>query len=61
MITALTQNKPDPVYFNEPLSMGQKQCEKFYYLNLLKKISHYQLILMSLYLWDKNNVKNFII
>ena len=39
MITAMTQNKPAPVYFNEPLSMGQKQCEKFYYLNLLKKVS----------------------
>jgi len=39
MITAMTQNKPAPVYFNEPLSMGQKQCEKFFYLNLLKKVS----------------------
>ena len=39
MITAMTQNKAAPVYFNEPLSMGQRQCEKFYYLNLLKKIS----------------------
>ena len=38
MITAMTQNKPAPVYFNEPLSMGQKQCEKFYYLYLLKKV-----------------------
>ena len=39
MITSMTQNKPAPVYFNEPLSMGQRQCEKFYYLNLLKKVS----------------------
>ena len=39
MIQAMTQNKPAPVYFNEPLSMGQRQCEKFYYLNLLNKIS----------------------
>ena len=38
MITAMTQNKPAPVYFNEPLSMGQRQCEKFYYLSLLKKV-----------------------
>ena len=37
MITAMTQNKPAPVYFNEPLSMCQRQCEKFYYLNLLNK------------------------
>ena len=28
-----------PVYFNEPLSMLQKQCEKFYYLELLNKAS----------------------
>ena len=26
-----------PVYFNEPLSMLQKQCERFYYLDLLNK------------------------
>ena len=38
MITSMTQNKPAPVYFNEPLSMGQRQCEKFYYLDLLKKV-----------------------
>ena len=37
MITAMTQNKPAPVYFNEPLSMCQRQCEKFYYLSLLNK------------------------
>ena len=39
MISAVTQNKPAPVYFNEPLSICQKQCEKFYYLDLLKKVS----------------------
>ena len=38
MISAATQNKPAPVYFNEPLSICQKQCEKFFYLNLLKKV-----------------------
>ena len=38
MITAITQNKPSPVYFNEPISMLQKQCEKFYYLNLIKNV-----------------------
>ena len=26
-----------PVYFNEPISMGQKQCEKFKYIDLLIK------------------------
>ena len=39
MISAVTQNKPAPVYFNEPLSICQKQCEKFLYLDLLKKVS----------------------
>ena len=38
MIQAMTQNKPAPVYFNEPLSMGQRQCEKFFYLSLLNKV-----------------------
>ena len=38
MISAVTQNKPAPVYFNEPLSICQKQCEKFFYLDLLKKV-----------------------
>ena len=38
MITSMTQKKPAPVYFNEPLSMGQRQCEKFYYLDLLNNI-----------------------
>ena len=38
MVTNFTQNKTAvPVYFNEPLSMLQKQCEKFYYLDLLNK------------------------
>ena len=40
MVTNLTQNKSAlPVYFNEPLSMLQKQCEKFYYIDLLNKAS----------------------
>ena len=39
MIISVTQNKPAPVYFNEPLSICQKQCEKFFYLDLLKKVS----------------------
>ena len=39
MIQSMTQNKPAPVYFNEPLSMGQRQCEKFHYLSLLNKVS----------------------
>ena len=37
MITNLTKRLPSPVYFNEPLSMGQKQCEKFKYMDLLIK------------------------
>ena len=38
MVSNFTQNKTAlPVYFNEPLSMLQKQCEKFYYLDLLNK------------------------
>ena len=40
IVTNFTQNKALPVYFNEPLSMGQKQCEKFYYLDLLKKAAN---------------------
>ena len=41
MVINFTQNKTAlPVYFNEPLSMLQKQCEKFYYLDLLKKVSN---------------------
>ena len=40
VVTNFTQNKTAlPVYFNEPLSMLQKQCEKFYYLDLLNKAS----------------------
>ena len=34
-ITNLTKKAPSPVYFNEPISMGQKQCEKFKYIDLL--------------------------
>ena len=40
IVTNFTQKKALPVYFNEPLSMGQKQCEKFYYLDLLKKAAN---------------------
>ena len=37
VITNMTKKLPSPVYFNEPLSMGQKQCEKFKYMDLLIK------------------------
>jgi hypothetical protein len=37
VVTNLTKKLPSPVYFNEPLSMGQKQCEKFKYMDLLIK------------------------
>ena len=40
IVTNFTQKKALPVYFNEPLSMVQKQCEKFYYLDLLKKAAN---------------------
>ena len=39
MISSMTKNQPMPIYFNEPISMCQKQCEKFYYLDLLNKAS----------------------
>ena len=39
MITTFTKKQSAPVYFNEPISMTQKQCEKFYYLDLLTKAS----------------------
>ena len=39
IINIYTKKLSSPVYFNEPLSMGQKQCEKFFYLDLLKKAS----------------------
>ena len=35
VITNMTKKLPSPVYFNEPLSMGQKQCERFKYIDLL--------------------------
>ena len=35
LITNMTKKAPSPIYFNEPLSMGQKQCEKFKYMDLL--------------------------
>ena len=37
MITNLTKKLPSPVYFNEPISTGQKNCEKFKYMDLLIK------------------------
>ena len=37
MITNMTKKLPSPVYFNEPLSIGQKQCERFKYMDLLIK------------------------
>ena len=37
IVTNMTKKLPSPVYFNEPLSMGQKQCEKFKYMDLLIK------------------------
>ena len=39
MVTIYTKKQSSPVYFNEPLSMGQKQCEKFFYLDMLTKAS----------------------
>ena len=39
MITTFTKKASSPVYFNEPISMCQKQCEKFFYLDLLNKAS----------------------
>ena len=35
VITNMTKKLPSPVYFNEPLSMGEKQCERFRYMDLL--------------------------
>ena len=39
LMTVITKKLPVPIYFNEPLSMLQKQCEKFYYMDLLTKAS----------------------
>ena len=39
MITTFTKKQSAPVYFNEPISMTQKQCEKFFYLDLLTTAS----------------------
>ena len=41
MITTFTKKQSSPVYFNEPISMCQKQCEKFFYLDLLNKAAKY--------------------
>ena len=37
IVTNYTKKLPSPVYFNEPISMGQKNCEKFKYIDLLIK------------------------
>ena len=37
MMGNITKKQSAPIYFNEPMSLGQKQCEKFYYLDLLNK------------------------
>ena len=39
MISNLSKKGSTPVYFNEPISMTQKHCEKFYYIDLLTKAS----------------------
>ena len=39
MMANITKKQSAPLYFNEPISIGQKQCEKFYYLELLNKAS----------------------
>ena len=39
MITTFTKKQSSPVYFNEPISMCQKQCEKFIFMDLLTKAS----------------------
>ena len=45
LIKAYTSNqKTLPIYFNEPISMLQKECEKFYYSNLLTKASEQKTI-----------------
>ena len=36
-IKSTTKKESLPIYFNEPISMLQKQCEKFFYSDLLKK------------------------
>ena len=38
--TFTTKNTSLPILYNEPISMLQKQCEKFYYSNLLKEASN---------------------
>lgn len=39
MISVLTKKQKVPIYFNEPITMLQKQCEKFIYMDLLTKAS----------------------
>ena len=41
MIATFTKKGSSPVYFNEPISMCQKQCEKFFYLDLLNKAAQH--------------------
>ena len=40
MMANITKKQSAPIYFNEPISIGQKQCEKFYYLDLLNKAAN---------------------
>lgn len=39
MVSVLTKKQKVPIYFNEPITMLQKQCEKFIYMDLLTKAS----------------------
>ena len=39
IMKSATKKESLPIYFNEPISMLQKQCEKFYYINLLNEAS----------------------
>ena len=42
--TFTLKNTSLPILYNEPISMLQKQCEKFYYSNLLKEASNEKII-----------------
>ena len=49
LIKAYTSGqKTLPIHFNEPISMLQKECEKFYYSNLLNKASEQKTIELKL-------------
>ena len=36
-----TKKGPDSIYFNKTLSMGQKQCKKFFYLDMWTNAAKY--------------------